>query len=157
MVSHWSLSDSKSSQVSRTFFSILADVNITIVWMVFIRPLISKSYSPWTNPSLTVPRAPITIAIIVTFILHGFFNSLARSRYLSFFSFSVNFTLCLAATAKSTIRQVLFFVDYYKIWGCPWCNGYRRRKWTRRHEFKSWTRPIAFHIALIPMGKVWIQ
>ena len=21
---------------------------------------------------------------------------------------------------------------------CPWCNGYRRRNWTRRHEFKSW-------------------
>ena len=29
--------------------------------------------------------------------------------------------------------------------------------WTRRHEFKSWTRLIAFHIALIPLGKVWIQ
>ena len=39
----------------------------------------------------------------------------------------------------------------------PWCNGYRRRKWTRRHEFKSWTRLIAFHIALIPLGKVWNQ
>ena len=26
---------------------------------------------------------------------------------------------------------------------CPWCNGYRRRKWTRRHEFKSWTRLIS--------------
>ena len=38
-----------------------------------------------------------------------------------------------------------------------WCNGYRRRKWTRRHEFKFWTRLIAFHIALIPLGKVWIQ
>ena len=25
------------------------------------------------------------------------------------------------------------------------------------HEFKSWTRLIAFHIALIPLGKVWIQ
>ena len=37
---------------------------------------------------------------------------------------------------------------------CPWGNGYRRRKWTRRHEFKSWTRLIAFHIALIPLGKV---
>ncbi len=36
----------------------------------------------------------------------------------------------------------------------PWCNGYRRRKWTRRHEFKFWTRLIAFHIALIPLGKV---
>ena len=42
-------------------------------------------------------------------------------------------------------------------WRCPWCNGYRRRKWTRRHEFKSWMRLIAFHIALIPLGKVWIQ
>ena len=40
---------------------------------------------------------------------------------------------------------------------CPWCNRYRRRKWTRRHEFKSWTRLTAFHIALIPLGKVWIQ
>ena len=37
------------------------------------------------------------------------------------------------------------------------CSRYRRRKWTRRHEFKSWTRLIAFHIALIPLGKVWIQ
>ena len=25
------------------------------------------------------------------------------------------------------------------IWRCPWCNGYRRRNWTRRHEFISWT------------------
>ena len=42
------------------------------------------------------------------------------------------------------------------FWGSSWCNGYRRRKWTQRHEFKSWTRLIAFHIALIPLGKVWI-
>ena len=38
-----------------------------------------------------------------------------------------------------------------------WCNGYGRRKWTRWHEFKPWTRLITFHIALIPLGKVWIQ
>ena len=44
-----------------------------------------------------------------------------------------------------------------EIGRCPWCNGYRLRKWTRRHEFKSWTIQIAFHIALIPLGKVWIQ
>ena len=43
------------------------------------------------------------------------------------------------------------------IWRCSWCNGYCRRKWTQRHEFKSWTRLIAFHIALIPLGKVRIQ
>ena len=40
---------------------------------------------------------------------------------------------------------------------CSWCNVYRRRKWTQQLEFKSWTRMIAFHIALIPLGKVWIQ
>ena len=44
-----------------------------------------------------------------------------------------------------------------KVRRCLWCNGYRRRIWTRRHEFKSWTWLIAFHIALIPLGKVWIQ
>ena len=37
---------------------------------------------------------------------------------------------------------------------CPWCNGYCCREWTWRHEFKSWTRLIAFHIALILLGKV---
>ena len=40
---------------------------------------------------------------------------------------------------------------------CPWCNGYSRRKWTRRHEIKSWTRLTAFHTALILLGKVWIR
>ena len=43
------------------------------------------------------------------------------------------------------------------LWRFPWCSRYRRRKWTRRYEFKSWTILIAFHIALIPLGKVWIQ
>ena len=43
------------------------------------------------------------------------------------------------------------------VWRHPWCNGYRRKKWTRWHEFKSWTRLIAFHKALISLGKVWIQ
>ena len=40
---------------------------------------------------------------------------------------------------------------------CHWCNGYRRRKWTRRYEFKSRTIVIAFYIAQIHFGKVWIQ
>ena len=48
-------------------------------------------------------------------------------------------------------------ISYHQHCRCPWCNCYRRRKWTRRHEFKSWTRLIAFHIALIPLGKVWIR
>ena len=35
---------------------------------------------------------------------------------------------------------------HYQIYGIG--NGYRLRKWTRRHEFKSWKKLIAFHIAL---------
>ena len=46
-------------------------------------------------------------------------------------------------------------LDHITLVGrCSWCKGYRRRKCTRRHEFKSWTRLVAFHIALIPLGKV---
>ena len=52
---------------------------------------------------------------------------------------------------------VLYFSTLSSIPRCPWCSRYRRRNWTWRHEFKSWTRLIAFHIALIPLGKVWIQ
>ena len=61
MVFHRSLSSSKPPQVSRTLLSILADLNNAVVWMVFARPLISKSASPCTNPLITVQRAPITI------------------------------------------------------------------------------------------------
>ena len=70
---------------------------------------------PFSNPLVTVPNAPITIGIIVTFMFLSFFNSLARSRYLSFFSHSFSFILWSSGIAKSTILQVLFFVvvDYY--------------------------------------------
>ena len=77
--------------------------------MVSTRPVISKFSSPCTNPLLTVPREPITIGVSVTFMFRSFFNSLARSRYLSFFSLSFNFTLWSAGTAKSTILQVLLY------------------------------------------------
>ena len=116
-VLHWSLSDSKSPQVSRTLLSILAILNNAVVWMVSTRSLTSKSSSPFNNPLGTVRKVPITIGIIVTIMFHNFFNSLPRSRYLSFFSHSFSFILWSAKTAKSTILQVLFFcVYYYKVW-----------------------------------------
>ena len=110
MVFHWSLSDSKSPQVSRTLLSILAILNNAVVWMVSTRPPTSKSASPFNNPLVTVPKAPIAIGIIVTFMFHSFFNSLARSRYLSFFSHSFSFILRSAGTAKSTILQIFFLL-----------------------------------------------
>ena len=91
MFFHWSLSDRKSPQVSRILLSILAVLNDVVVWMVSTRPSTSKSSRPFSNPLVTIPKTPITIGIIVTFTFHSFFNYLARSRYLSFFSHSFSF------------------------------------------------------------------
>ena len=102
-VFHGSLSDSKCSQVSRTLLSILAVFNNEVVWIVSTRPPTSKSSSPFSNPLVTAPNAPITIGIIITNMFHSLFNSLARLRYLSFFSHSFSFILWSAGTAKSTI------------------------------------------------------
>ena len=54
------------------FLSFLSDLNNVVVWMVFIRSLISKSSSLFNNPLVTVPSAPITDGINVTFMFHSF-------------------------------------------------------------------------------------
>ena len=118
MVFHWSLSDNKSPQVSCTLLSILDVLNNAVVWMVFTCPPNSKSSSPFSNPLVTVQRAPITIGIIVTCMFHSFFNSLASSRYLSFFSHSFSFILWSSGTTNLTILQIFFVfvvLDYYKV------------------------------------------
>ena len=84
MVFHWSLGDSKSPQVSRTLLSILAVLNNVVVWMVSTRPPTSKSSSPFSNPFVTVPNAPITIGIIVTCMFHSFFQFLSKVEVLLF-------------------------------------------------------------------------
>ena len=109
MVFHWSLGDSKSTQVSRTRLRILTVLNNAVVWIVSTRPPTSKSARPFKKPLVIVPNAPITIGTIVTFMFHNFFNCLARSIYLSLFSLSFRFILWSAETAKSTILQILFF------------------------------------------------
>ena len=101
MVFHRSLNDSKFSQVSRTLLSILADLNNAVVWTVSTRPVISKSSRPW---------GPITIGIIVTFMFHSFFNSLARSNYLTLFSHPFNLTLWSAGTSKFPFLQIISFL-----------------------------------------------
>ena len=88
----------------------MGDLNKIEVWMISTPPLIFKSSSLFNNPSMSVARAPIIIGINVTFMFHRFFNFLARSKYLPFFSFSFNFTQWSAGKAKSTILQVLFFL-----------------------------------------------
>ena len=90
--------------------SILAVLRNAVVWIVSTCPPTSKSSRPFNNPLVIVPNAPITIGTIVTFMFHSFFSSLAKSRYLSFFSFFFRFILWSSGTAKSTILQILFFL-----------------------------------------------
>ena len=59
MVFHWSLSDSKSPQVYRTYHSILVDLNNAVVWRVSNCPLICKSSCSFIHPLGIVPRIPI--------------------------------------------------------------------------------------------------
>ena len=77
MVLHWSLSDSKCPQISRTLLSILAVLSNAVVWIVSTCPPISKSSRPFNNPLVIVPNAPITIGTIVTFMFNIFYNSLS--------------------------------------------------------------------------------
>ena len=93
MVFHWSLSDSKSPQVSRTLLSILAILSNAVIRIVSTHLPTSKSSRPFNNPLVIVPKVPITIGTIITFMFHSFFNSLAKSRYLSFFFNSFSFIL----------------------------------------------------------------
>ena len=85
------MSDSRSPQVARTLLSILAVLNNAVVWVVSFRPPNSKSSSPFNNPLVTVPKAPITFGIIVLFVFHNFFKFLAKVEVLilifTFFQF----------------------------------------------------------------------
>ena len=72
MVFHWSLSDSKSPQVSKTRLRILAVLSNAVVWIVSTRPPTFKFSRPFNNPFVTMPNAPITIGTIVTFMFHSF-------------------------------------------------------------------------------------
>ena len=120
MVFHRNLIDTKSPQVSRTLLSILAILNNVVCWMVSNRPRTSKSFNPFINLFVTVPKAPTTIGIIVTGMFHIFFNYLARLRYLSFFSHSFSFILWSAGTAKSTILYIWVFIFVVVV---DWSSG----------------------------------
>ena len=91
MVFHWSLSDSKSPQISWTLLSILAVLSNAVVWMVSTRPPNSKSSSPFSNPLVTVLNTAITIGIIVTYMFHSFFQFSSKVEVLillfTFFQF----------------------------------------------------------------------
>ena len=69
-VLYWSLSDSKSLQISRTLFSILAHLNSAVVWIGSILSLPSSHFSRPLEIILTTLTSTI---ISITFKFHSFF------------------------------------------------------------------------------------
>ena len=114
MVFHWSLSDSKSPQISRTLLSILAVLKNAVVWMVSIRPPTSKSSSPFSNPLVTVPNAPITIGIIVTCMFHSFFQSPCKVQVLILlFTFFLFYSVLSQDSKVDNFASSLFFSSFF--------------------------------------------
>ena len=107
------LPDGLSLEFEWQHFSI--SLLFSLFWLLSIKLLFvclypkSKSSSPFKNLLITVPKAPIKIGIIFTFIFHSCFNSLPRSRNLSFFWFSFSFGWVLLFNGIST------FVGYLML------------------------------------------
>ena len=111
MVFRWRLSDSKSPQVSKTLLSILTVFNNAVVLMVSTRSPTSKSSRHFNNPLVTVPKAPITIGIIVTFLFHSFFLFSSKVEVLiSLFTFFQFYTVVSRDSKVDNLADFLFLL-----------------------------------------------
>ena len=116
MVFHWSLSYSKSPQVFRTLLSILIVLNNVEVWMVSTRPPTFKSSSPSNNPSVTVPKATITISIIIAFMFHSFFQCPSKFQVLILLFTFLQFYSVVSQDSKiDNFASSLFFFFFIII------------------------------------------
>ena len=119
MVFHGSLDDSKFLQVSWTLLSILADFVNAVVWIASTRPLISNSFRPFFNPTVTVPRAPNKIGIKVTFMFHNFLKFPIKVAVLIFlFTFFLFFSVVSRGGKVHNFASSLFFLLIIIRSGC---------------------------------------
>ena len=117
MIFHRSLSNNRSPQVSRTLLSILTVLNNVVVWMVSTRPLIYKSSSPVDNRFVTLPKAPITIGITVTFMFHIFLQFPSKAQVLVFlFVFFQFYSVASRDSKDHNFPRVFFLLLLIFIW-----------------------------------------
>ena len=100
MVFRWSLSDSKSPQVSRTLLSILAILSNVVVWMVSARPPNSRSSNcNWYNCHLHVlqlVQLPSKVEVLIPlFPFFQFYSVVSRDSKVDYFASSFFFFLIL--------------------------------------------------------------
>ena len=118
MAFHENVSDNKSPQVSETLLSILDDLNNAVVWMVSTCSVISKTSSSCINHLVAAPQAPITIGIIVTFILRMFFLIPDEVQVLISLFASCYFYFEVSQDSKvhCSANSVLFFYLFFFLW-----------------------------------------
>ena len=105
MVFHWSVSDSKSPGLFSVFWPI--STMLLFVWSPLILLFLS---SPVLVPILWWLYQGHQLQLVSPSLSCSIVFSLARSVYLSFFSFSFNFPRWSAETAKSTIQQIMIIM-----------------------------------------------
>ena len=71
VVFHFSLSDQNSLQISWILFSILANFNRAIVWIVSIHPPNSNNSNFLSNLLGSISNTPFTIGITITLMFSG--------------------------------------------------------------------------------------
>ena len=111
-VFYWSLSGSKSAQISRTLLSILTDLNNAIFCMVSIHPPIFNSFSPFYNPLGTVPSAPTRIGITIIFTFYYYYYYYYYTPY-EFFKLTLSEVFFLRSLSDSQFPQ--FFKTLLRI------------------------------------------
>ena len=106
-------------QVSKTLLSILAYLN-NVLWMVSTHPLISRPSCPLINPLVSVPSAPITIGITVSFFMFHSYSFLVlwqgRSTNLLFRFLSVLSSGQLERQNPLFSRFTFFFFSFFFCW-----------------------------------------
>ena len=103
--------ESEREQITRTFLSILTDLNNAIFWMLSAR-LISDSHISFIKPLGTIPCDLITISITVTFMFY-ILNFLVPS-----FCFLLLLLSCLPGQKSSLFGRFTFLSFFFLLAIC---------------------------------------
>ena len=98
--------------------------------MVSTRPPTSKSSSPFNKPLVTIPKVPITIGIIITFLFSNFFQSPSKVKVL--IVFSSHFQLYSVINRDSKVHN--FASSLFCCW-LLWPNELSVHQWSGRPGF----------------------
>ena len=130
--------ESERQQVSRTYFSILADLSNVVAGMFSFFPLISTSSNLFSKPLGTLSREPTTIGNTIAFMFNYLFNSQARSNYLSISSLFF-FVVYSNSKIHSTANSFFLLINNRSglLNGSGWSVRISKLKWILWISFSS--------------------